>query len=262
MRTRKDLKKRYRVVKKKPVLENNVTAGTLALLLLLLFFYYFIVFYPKFQLQDVVTFSDRDIDHDSVTGFVTAHSTKKYFPKRTLSMFLINRRELERELAIRMPVIKNVNVVKVFPDIITVTVKERVPVAVWCYGKNTDRCLYIDSNGVAFQKARHYSSSFFTAINITDAPHLGSVVISPDDINILFFIKSVLEEENFTVRYFHIESKDKIDVYVNEGWRIIISLDNTERQLENLIAVYDTIRNKRSSLKYIDLRFGDRVYHR
>ncbi len=68
------------------------------------------------------------------------------------SVFSLQPTKLERELLLRYPILKNVEITISLPNVVRVAVTERQPVLVW---KQDGKMAWIDDEGVAFQAEGH-----------------------------------------------------------------------------------------------------------
>ncbi len=262
MKKRK-FKKTYRVIKKKPLLENNIISSIIIAFCLFCFFVYFIIFYPKFQLEDIVIENDKYINQEAFTQFIANEANNKILYLSSNSMFLINKTELRKEILLKMPIIQDVKITKTFPNTLNFEIKERVPASIWCQKKEKSTCYYIDKAGVAFQKAEFMGKNFFIIIKDKEDLIIGDEVITKEDIEKITLIENTIKDFNFEVDYFKFHSKERFEVILVDGWSFLFTYENIEEELENLPVAYNQVDEKRrKELEYIDLRFKDRLFYK
>ncbi len=259
MKKRK-FKKKYRSKKRKPILENNIISGVLVFLCFLIFTAYFAVFHPKIQLNEVVIINDQYINKKVLTDFVTSKTYKKILFFNAHSMLIVDKKELKKELLEKMPIIKDVKITKKFPNIIELEIKERVPASIWCDKKIKNTCYYIDKEGVAFQRADFMGKNFFIAIKEIKDFIIGDTVLFKDEIQTILIIEESIKRSNLDIKYFHIHSKEKIEIILEEGWSLKVSHVNIDEELNNFHFIYETNRELIDGAEdYIDLRFKGRL---
>ncbi len=260
MRSKK-FKKKYRTKKRKPILENNIIAGCFVFVSFLLFFIYFIVFYPKFQLKEVLIENNQYINKEVLTEFIISKVDKEILFSNSRSMILVNESNIKEELLQKIPIVRDVEIIRKFSNIMVLKIKERIPSSIWCEKNEKSSCYYIDKDGIAFQRAEAMGKNFFIAIKKKNDFIIGDNVLNKKDLEKIIIIKNNLKHHNFNINYFHLHSKDKIEVVLDHGWSVFLTYKNTEEELKNLSLMYSqTEECKSNNLKYIELRYRDRLF--
>ncbi len=257
----KKFKKKYRTKKRKPILENNIIAGFFVFVSFLLFFIYFVVFCSKFQLKEVIIENDQYINKEVLTEFIISKVDKEILFFNSQSIIIVNENSIKEELLEKIPIVRDVEIKRSFPDIMILKIKERIPASIWCEKREKSSCYYIDKDGVAFQRAESIGKNFFIAIKKKSDFIIGDTVLNKEDLEKIIIIKNNLKHHNFNVHYFHLHSKDKIEVVLDRGWSVFFTYKDTERELKNFSLLYSqTEECKSNNLKYIELRYGDRLF--
>ncbi len=77
---------------------------------------------------------------------------------------------------------------------------------------------------------------------------------------------SINKRKEFAVNYFYLNNFEagEIEVYTDEGWKILFNMDNSaESQIKKLyITLNEKIKDVREELQYIDLRYPERIYYK
>jgi hypothetical protein len=170
-------------------------------------------------------------------------------------------------------------------------INEREPLATWCgesfdptfisteniSEENTEKCYFIDKEGYLFAEAPYFSTGVYAkyygkiegagdTVGSTFASNIFPRFLSLKNSLIAIGLKPVIfyEKENGDT-YIYLASKTT-DKY---GPEIRVKNEsNFEKVAENLEAALTTeplkteFKNKYSSLLYIDLRFGNKVYYK
>ena len=155
----------------------------------------------------------------------------------------------------------------------------------WCGNEpvivevDTDqKCYFTDSDGYIFDEAPYFSGdSYFRFYGKTDEVKeipTGSYFRKNDFIKISSFVEN-LKKINLKPAGLYIQDNGDIDVYLSSditppgGPKIMVNIDSDfEKVIENLQSAITTdplmsdFKNKYSSLNYIDLRFGNKVYYK
>ncbi len=151
---------------------------------------------------------------------------------------------------------------------IDITVHERIPVGLWCFPAER-RCLYYDSNGIAFAEVLPSSGYLFVPISdyrprtVVIGEHVAPEVWRTS----IQEVKKILQFGDINVSEVIIpaDSYNEFDVVTREGWRILYSYQSNVRKQSNSLLVY--LKEKLSSadrktLDYFDLRIEDRIYYK
>ena len=146
-------------------------------------------------------------------------------------------------------------------------------------GSNTEeKCYFMDENGYVFDKAPYFSGEVYLKFYGYTSSHnedpLGSYYFKPDFGKLVSF-RDTLAKAGLKISSFYVKDNGDIGVFLSSsspgtiGPEIIFKSDaDFEKIAENLQTVLATdpiqsdFKNKYSSLLYIDLRFGDKVYYK
>lgn len=175
--------------------------------------------------------------------------------------------ELERIVAFEFPKIESITIVsKPIQRVVTVTIEEREAYAQWCDTQASRACYLLDRDGFIFEEVTAPSTTsllFFGGVRESRTNFLRARVAPEKFAEVTTFI-SELERLGLTVRSFGF-LHDEARLQVEPGWELKIALDDDLGIIAfNLAAVLDTyrLRDLLDSLLYIDMRFGERVYHK
>ena len=173
-------------------------------------------------------------------------------------------------------------------EILVVSLSEREAKYMWCGDTPTDvgllqndmptstesgKCFFLDKEGYVFDEAPYFSGEvyfrFFGSLN-EDKNYF-----SKESFGKLIEFKDAIIDMGMNPVAMYVEESGDIEVYLSKGSgagiepRIIFRLDNElQNTIENLKTALDTeplkskFKNKYSSLLYIDLRFGNKVYNK
>ncbi|QSH39516.1 hypothetical protein JXR01_00690 [Candidatus Kaiserbacteria bacterium] len=173
--------------------------------------------------------------------------------------------ELEGILLYEFPKIKSVTIdSQLTKQQVLVTVAEREPYAQWCRNFNeVYTCYFIDAEGFIYEESALADFLIFENGIDESKDDVLRTFVEPKYFQDVKEFLSKLKVLDVQVKKFVFEGIDG-RIYLEPEWEIRIALDKgLETTAVNLEAVLDEyhLRDRLSELQYIDLRFGERVYH-
>ncbi len=262
MKKKRTLRKKHRIKKKKPLLENNLLGGFFLFILFLCSAIYFFIFYPLFQIDSVLIKNAKNLNEEAVFSFVDQEMYTKLPLVQSKSIFLVSSDRTRREILRKTSVIEDVTIKKIFPATVEVEIRERKPFAVWCRSANEKSCYYLNEEGIVFQRIETIPRKLPLFIK-EEKPVLGKRVVDYSFLQALSLAERELLRLGITATYSQAPTDETIVMFVDEGWKIYFSVDNTDKELANFRLIMEEIgKTKRKNLDYIDLRFGDRIFYK
>ncbi len=225
----------------------------------------------------------EDIAREKISGYYLW-----FFPKT--NFLLYPRGEIQKELTNQFKILKDINLTVRNFKTLNISVNERTALYTYCgavTGTETDssqKCYFMDEDGYIFDEAPYFSgevySKFYGTIASVDLPTgqagnpLGSYFFQPDFAKLTSF-KKTIQEIGLKPAVFFVQDNGDIIMYLSSsfgsqmGPEIKFKKDSDfGKVVENLQSVLTTepmqtdFKNKYSSLLYIDLRFGNKVYYK
>ncbi len=223
----------------------------------------------KFVVQNIVVHDARPEISEQVKQYVSEVVREKATMFGKTNIFLVPRAFLEDSLRAKFPVVQTAQILRVLPSTVSVSVQEKIPVALLFSG---GAYFALDPQGVAFEevpadKLKENKFPLLRDQRETAEIELGKPVINNETISMLHEITRQLPDRfNLTVSEMTIPAigTQELDVHTNEGWTLV--LDAT-RPLDGQFVVLDKIlteeidSKKRKSLKYIDLRVPGKAFY-
>lgn len=218
----------------------------------------------KFRIKNIEPQGDNKILNEEIKESVAQIITGNYYkvlPKDNI--LLIPRAEIEAALLKEFPRIETVEVGTELPDKILIKFEERKQEALLCYGKE---CGFLDKNGFVFEKAPYFSGDAYIKF-IDEQGGDASLAIGKNIIEASAFV-GVMEfielagKEKVVINKVLIKGDGFFHLITKEGWSILINEKNDPLlTLENLLlSLSEKIKERRKTLDYIDLRFGNKIY--
>ena len=187
---------------------------------------YFLIFSPYFKIKNITVKGTEKISQDEIlnlTNQVLSGSYLKIIPQNSLIFF--PEQKLKELLKEKIPSIKEVKIIKKIPFSLTIEIKEREKVIVYC---GEMKCFYLDEDGFAFEEA----PEIYGGLNLTLKDNskrevkIKEVAINKDLISFLSQIKEFLEKSlslgllNFQIDFY--PSRD-LTAITSEGWQIFLT---------------------------------------
>lgn len=236
---------------------------------------------PRLRLSSIEVVGNRTVPRDAIVAMINAQLDAPRFgllPQRNFLWFDADAAvaQLRQQFGFAA-----VEVVRRWPDTVTVTVHEPAAALVWVSGTQG---YYVDAGGkviapvspddaLSLQQGsmrvlRHPAVVQPTPVVYdlsNQPPAAGQPVASSATLAYLLDLNPRLSRGSQTpVSHYQLNRAERKLVAVTQGgWQIIFSLDRgAGEQLASLAAVLETSIKDQSKLKYIDLRFGGKVYYR
>lgn len=200
------------------------------------------------------------------------------FPKTNILFY--PQETIAQELQNKFKRIKDIDLSIKDNKILLISITERLPKFTWCGvipnldNHDDSKCYFMDDSGDIFDVAPYFSEGvyfkFYGDENINQENPVGYFFLKDRFTDIVEF-KNQIESMNLSPVSFWIDSKGNARFYLSSkstpGPEIIFKIESDYQNLaENLDAAIDTeplkskLKNKFSSLEYIDLRYGNKVY--
>ncbi len=256
----KRLRKKYKVKKKRPPLENNFLSGVLFFLFFLTGGIYFFVFYPFFQVDSVRLEGDENIrkeDLAEIRGYFNENLS--FF--ETESIFFVSPEEIESGIKSEFPSVGKVSVKRIFPSKVNIHTESRSPVAFWCEDVEAEVCYYIDKKGIVYEETKKREDDLLSIVKKVDLQK-GERLVEERVLDRFFLVKDTLEEEGVEVKDSYLTTGESLEFLTNEGWSVYFFKNRIEEGLRDLEVVIEKLEKEDlKEIDYIDVRFEGRVYY-
>jgi hypothetical protein len=243
-----------------------------------------------FQINRVEVIGNKVVDTEAITEIAQKEMVGKYlwlFPK--INILLYPRNAIKKELSNNFRRLNTINLNIKTKNTLQITVTERTGVYTWCGPARNmtdttgitkaEKCYFMDENGYIFDEAPYFSGEvyfkFYGLTNIKDSSNPVGSSFGEKDFKQLISFKNVLV--NLGMKPTALYSSEDGDIHVllsggitgKTGPEIILKADSDFGVMaENLQAALSTepfqsdFKNKYSSLVYIDLRYGNKVFYK
>jgi len=229
---------------------------------------YFLFFSKLFNVREISIDNSSLVDNQEVRSVVDRYLEQKFFfLPRFSNIFFVNPDKLQSLISESFPQAKNIFITKKYFHRLTVALERKETAGIWCF--KDAKCFYFDREGTAFDTAINSDGPLF--LNIYDKTRAiekpGEKVAGPDLINFILNARREVEKLKIDISKIIIpeEERFRVNVLTGEGWELYL---NTEDDLQNQISVLNIFLTqkispeKRSQLRYIDVRIPNRVYYK
>ena len=249
----------------------------------LFFFLAYLSRLNSLNITEIQIEGNKIVETEILKKTVEEQTAGKYFwlfPKTNILYYPQN--TIKNELQDKFKRIKDVSLSIINNKTLIVSLKERTAEYTWCGSRPSpspkeEKCYFLDADGYVFDEAPYFSGDvyfkFYGMTNLISVNNpLGSYFSKLNFKQLTFFEKAV---ENMGLKpiLFYLKDDGNIEIFLSSdnallaSPQIILNKDSDfEKVAENLQAALITeplksnLKNKYSSLLYIDLRFKNKVY--
>lgn len=245
--------------------------------LIILFFLAYISRLPHLNITEIQIVDNKFIDGEEVQNVIWEEMAGKYiwlFPKTNILFYPQN--NIKKSLQDKFKRIKNINLSIKNNQTLIISLTERDAKYIWCGDVPSietefikEKCYFTDEFGYIFEEAPHFSGEvYFKFYGISAESYF-----QKENFEKLVLFKDALINLKLKPTFLYINKEKEVEVYLSKTnlskyeHKIIFNLNaDIQNVIENITAALNTeplktdIKNKYSSLQYIDLRFGNKVY--
>lgn len=228
---------------------------------------------PYFQIKQIQFSGLAVIDESELRSEIINLLAGNYLavvPKRNI--LLIRPGVLESSLQKKFPRVKKISIQRVLPDTLRTSIEERTLWAILCNDLSGEQqapsCVYLDSSGFAMEHSPQSTGSLITKVktNISEI-NPGTQVFDPrlaeEMVTLAQGLKKSIGGEP-TSYEFSVKLPEEIRVVMPEGFKIYFKRDDDFPHAFSVLktVLEQEIKEKKSNLAYIDLRFGNKVFYK
>ncbi len=241
--------------------------GCIAVLVILSGIIYFLR-YPSWQITEI-SFSGFE---RVVSADVEAKIQEDLRGSRALvlprsSYFLFDSAASEEKILKDFPRLESVQIRKEFPSKISVAAREREFWAIYCAGESA-RCGYMDRTGFLYEEAPVSTGSLIlTVFRDTGVVEIPSQPLEQALVEkFILFSELLSSETGEEVESFIVSGglDDEFQARVRSGFFLYIKRDDDFTSVVKTFKIFleKEIGEKKRSLEYVDLRFGNKIFYK
>ena len=266
--TPRDLKRRRRSFSKKGFFIFLIVCGVIGVVVGV----GYLLRIPRLQITKISVDGVSTLTRDEVVAVIHSGFEGNYFGvlPRT-NFFLVRSGRVAEELVQAFPVIRSIQVTKTFPDRMGITIVERTLWGIACNDlqavpDKTPECAYIDDSGFAYERSpASYGSLIIRVRNDLEHEAVPGQLLEPSFVTDAIAMRTAVERTigaRIVTYEFSSKLPREITLETAEGFKIIfprgVDIDATATVLKRVFE--QEIKNKRSRLDYVDVRFGNKVF--
>ena len=240
----------------------------------------------KINIDSIEISGNKIIDTVDLKDLIQSDLNGHYFGFFSKTNFLIYpKNKIKNDLITKFKRIKDISIDINNFRTLNISITEREGKYLWCgndlpIADNNSilNCYFLDSQGYIFDQAPYFSGEIYfkfygTDNSIKNDP--AGVYFLPEYFEKIISLKENIEKMGLKPTIFYLENSEDADIYLSspntliERPKVTFKLNSDyEKLAENLEAAIKTeplksnLKNKYSSLQYIDLRFGNKVYYK
>ncbi len=232
--------------------------------------------WQKFNIQNIEVLGNKVVETKEIEALAREELSGEYFWLYPKTNFLIYpKKKMSEKLTGNLKILKDISVRLSGNQLLQISVSEREAKYTWCGATipanfAEAECYFMDQNGYIFTRAPYFSGDvYFKFFGPIGERSPEGVSFAPAYFQNLISFRDAVAELELGLSFMSV-AEVEAELYLSsaradKGPKIIFKLDsNLEKTLENLklVIASEDIKNKLSSLQYIDLRFGNKVYYK
>ncbi len=231
---------------------------------------------PGLNINAITITGNQTVSSEAIKTFIEKELEGNYiwfFPKTNILFYPKN--ELKNKLSLQFQRLKDVILSIKNNETLEVKLTERVGLYTWC-GNNPEenisvdkKCYFLDKDGYIFDEAPYFSGEvyfkFYGSAKVGD-------FFSKKNFQQLIYLKGALTAIKLRISSIYLLEDNDLKIFLSgsagKAFIFIKADSDFQNMVENLQTALNTepllsqFKNKYSSLEYIDLRFGNKVYYK
>ena len=263
--------------KRRRIFINKILLSTFSLLVIFTSLAYFSRI-SAFNINSVEIQGNKVIDIETIKSVVDKDLTGNYLGFFPRTNFLIYpKSKIKKELTDQFKIIKDISINLKNLQTLSVNIEEREGKYTWCGNDlptqtEQNQCYFMDDKGYIFGEAPYFSGNVY--LKFFGQADLG-LNFFPDIFSKLVSFDQSVEAMGIKTSSFLVKDDKTIELYLLSdtppplGPKIVLKTDSDfEKVTENLQTALSTeplqteFKNKYSTLQYIYLQFGNKVYYK
>lgn len=200
----------------------------------------------RYELNKVI-----DSKMDSMRFYLVPFNNNLFFSKKALT------KEIQKKYAL-----EKISIDRNWKDI-TINIQEKISHLLIL---NDDIYFFADRQGkiirqVDTEVALAYLKQYpLLVLSFNDAP-IGSVVVDEEIVDFIIELNKALLDSSINIVKYTIKSQDEINAYTDTGWIGFFDVNSDiEKTVNNLTMVLGQKIEDQTTIEYIDMRFGNKVF--
>src|SRR3990167_9003004 len=227
-----------------------------------------LTYLSSLRIKDVAVSGARTLASSTVEAFVRDRLAGEYWYVFSKSnIFLYPKQQIAADLIKAYPVLASADVHAVDFHTIAVNLVEREPRALWC--SQDERCLFMDENGVVYGEAPTFSEPVYLSYyGSTTGGTLPKQYLTPEQFQALAALVDALAQKisDSAIVAVDVDTNKDVSVRFANSFTLRFALSDAGGDIFERFSLALTSEpmkaHKLTDFKYLDLRFGDKLYYK
>jgi len=222
----------------------------------------------KIRINKVTIDGSSTMDGEHIVEFVEEELSGKYFWLFNKdNVFIYPKKKLKSNILEQYKRVLEVEISSDGLTSLTINIFERKPEYMYC-GENIsdeiEQCYFLDNTGYIFSKAPYFSGNvFFEFYGHIKGNPVGAYFLEETNFKKTILLKDGIEDMGLAVIMFEIVEDDDYIFHIKDGGKIFFNKNQEYGTvLDNLDSALEGILSLDKKIKYIDLRFGNKVFYK
>lgn len=232
---------------------------------------YILLFSSYLKIQSIGVHGIKELDYGAVMARTESVIQGKYLKIIPAdNYFLVSKRKVAKSLTDEFKKIKSIEIEKTFPVLISIEIKERDSLILWCSG---GPCYIIDESGFAYASCdlnapEVAQNNLIQIIDTSARPvEIEEKILNEEYVSYLLALRKAIGNIDIKVsEQWRTPSlvADEVEIETSQGWRVYFSSKiNSDGALRTLKTFLEgEIGDKKEKLEYVDLRIENKVFYR
>jgi hypothetical protein len=180
---------------------------------------------------------------------------KKFLIVPNNHILFLSKKKVINHVLENYPSVENVEIKKTKDRDVIITIKDRMPMGVWC----DENCFFFDDQGILFKKSFNYTGAVFTRWGTMSSSTLRfyDKVLCLDSCIDKTFVSFLSQNKIKEV------SMDGVDLRMFTEYGFYIkALNNASTTMRNIALFKKEYVGDLKALEYVDVRFGDKIFYK
>jgi hypothetical protein len=229
---------------------------SIIILIGLLVFLYWFTYGDLWKINNIEIVDAKHTDIELLkTDVYNISHTKKFLIIPNDHILFLSKKKIINHILETYPSVENVDIEKTKDRDVIITIKDRMPMGVWC----DENCFFFDDLGILFKKSFNYTGAVFTKWGTTASSTLNfyDKVLCLDSCIDKTFVNFLSQNKIKEVSM----DGDDFKMFTEYGF-YIKALNNASTTMRNMILFSKEYKGDLKALQYVDVRFGDKIFYK
>jgi hypothetical protein len=229
---------------------------SIIILIVVLVFLYWFTYGALWKINNIEIVGAKHTDIEVLkTDIYNMSEKKKFLIVPNNHILFLSKKKVINHVLENYPSVENVEIKKTKDRDVIITIKDRMPMGVWC----DENCFFFDDQGILFKKSFNYTGAVFTRWGTMSSSTLRfyDKVLCLDSCIDKTFVSFLSQNKIKEV------SMDGVDLRMFTEYGFYIkALNNASTTMRNIALFKKEYVGDLKALEYVDVRFGDKIFYK